>query len=106
MDALATVAFYLGVIAYSAASTLFFLDLARQNLPVARLAWGPRVLGAAAVLHAVHVVVASLILKRCPVESLHFGLSFSAIATISAELAISRVRCSLMTLRSRHTSRS
>ena len=73
MDALATVAFYLGVIAYSAACTLFFLDLARQSSQAVRSAWGPRVLAVAAVLHSVHVITASLLLNRCPVESLHFG---------------------------------
>jgi ABC-type uncharacterized transport system permease subunit len=90
VDTLATVAFYLGVIAYSAASTLFFLDLARQSGQGARSSWGPRVLGAAAVLHSVHVVTASLILKRCPVESLHFGLSFSALVAVAAFLVLRR----------------
>jgi len=92
VDALATVAFFLGVIAYSAASTLFFLDLARQNVPTGRSAWGPRVLGVAALLHAVHVSVASLILNRCPVESLHFGLSFSALVAVAAFLVLRRLR--------------
>src|SRR3954470_8064159 len=89
MEALATIAFYLGVIAYSAASTLFFLDLARQTTP-ARSAWGPRVLAAGAALYGVHVVVASLVLKRCPVESLHFGLSFSALVAVAAFLLLRR----------------
>ncbi len=90
MDALATIAFYLGVIAYSAASTLFFLDLARQAALGARTAWGPRVLVVAAVLHATHVVTASLVLNRCPVESLHFGLSFSALVAVTAFLGLRR----------------
>jgi ABC-type uncharacterized transport system permease subunit len=90
MEALATVAFYLGVIAYSAASTLFFLDLARQSVSAPRSAWGPRVLAAGALLHAVHVSVASLLLNRCPVESLHFGLSFSALVAVAAFLLLRR----------------
>jgi ABC-type uncharacterized transport system permease subunit len=90
MNALATVAFYLGVIAYSAASTLFFLDLARQNAPGPRSAWGPRVLAVGALFHTVHVVVASLVLNRCPVESLHFGLSFSALVAVAAFLLLRR----------------
>ena len=90
MSALATVAFYLGVIAYSAASTLFFLDLARGNALGPRSAWGPRVLALGAVVHAVHVVVASLVLDRCPVASLHFGLSFSALVAVAAFLLLRR----------------
>jgi ABC-type uncharacterized transport system permease subunit len=90
MSALATVAFYLGVIAYSAASTLFFLDLARGNAQGPRSAWGPRVLALGAVVHAVHVVVASLVLNRCPVASLHFGLSFSALVAVAAFLLLRR----------------
>jgi ABC-type uncharacterized transport system permease subunit len=90
VDSLATVAFYLGVIAYSAASTLFFLDLARQAALGARTTWGPRVLVVAALLHSVHVVTASLLLNRCPVESLHFGLSFSALVAVAAFLVLRR----------------
>ena len=40
MAGLATIAFYLGVIAYSAASTLFFLDLLRPGGEAARQ-WAP-----------------------------------------------------------------
>jgi len=90
MGAVATVAFYLGVIAYSAACTLFFLDLARQTAEAPRSTWGPRVLAAGALLHAAHVVTASLLLNRCPVESLHFGLSFSALVAVTAFLVLRR----------------
>lgn len=90
MNALATIAFYLGVIAYSAASTLFFLELARQGAQGPRSAWGPRVLAAGAVFHTLHVVTASLLLDLCPVESLHFGLSFSALVAVAAFLLLRR----------------
>jgi len=90
MDALATVAFFLGVIAYSAACTLFFLDLTRHGSSLLRSTWGPRVLSAAALLHSVHVITASLLLNRCPVESLHFGLSFSALVAVAAFLVLRR----------------
>jgi ABC-type uncharacterized transport system permease subunit len=90
MGALATIAFYFGVIAYSTASTLFFLDLVRQGAQAPRGTWGPRVLAVAAVFHAVHVVTASLLLNRCPVESLHFGLSFSALVAVAAFLLLRR----------------
>jgi ABC-type uncharacterized transport system permease subunit len=89
MAALATVAFYLGVIAYSAASTLFFLDLLRPGGEAARQ-WAPRVLLVGALLHAAHVVTGSLLSRVCPVESLHFGLSFSALCAAGVYLVVYR----------------
>jgi ABC-type uncharacterized transport system permease subunit len=88
MGAVATAAFYFGVIAYSAACTLFFLGLARGGAQAPRSTWGPRVLAVSGCLHAVHVVTASLLLNRCPVESLHFGLSFSALVAVAAPVAL------------------
>ncbi len=90
MATLATIAFYLGVIAYSAASTLFFLDIARRDASVVRSIWAPRLLAVAAGLHALHVVAASLLSRLCPVESLHFGLSFSALCAVSVFLVLHR----------------
>src|SRR6187402_1968201 len=83
-----TIAFYLGVIAYSAAATLFFLDLAR---------WAPRLLAIGGALHAVHVVTASLLSHVCPIDSLHFALSFSALIAVAAYLALrDRLRLSAL----------
>ncbi len=90
MTALTSIAFYLGVIAYSAAATLFFLELARRDSVQGRAAWGPRLLGVGALLHATHVVVASLLTRVCPVESLHFALSLSALVAVVAYLALHR----------------
>jgi hypothetical protein len=46
------IAFYLAVIAYSVAATLFFLELARRDgLPLAS-DWAPRLLGFGAFMHA------------------------------------------------------
>jgi ABC-type uncharacterized transport system permease subunit len=89
MATLATIAFYLGVIAYSAASTLFFLDLLRPGGETARQ-WAPRVLLVGALLHAAHVVTGSLLSRVCPVESLHFGLSFSALCAAGVYLVVYR----------------
>ncbi len=88
MMELATVAFTLGVIAYSVASTLFFLDLARQEAQPSFRAWGPRVMAAGAVLHGAHVVSASLLTRVCPVESLHFALSLSALIAVVVYLVV------------------
>lgn len=88
MQSAATIAFYLGVIAYSAASTLFFLELVRVSAPKA--AWGPRALAFGGAFHAGHVVAASLLSNMCPVGSLHFGLSLSALMAVGAFLALHR----------------
>ena len=88
MDKVATIAFCLGVIAYTVAATLFFLDLVRREGPTALGAWAPRMLAVGALLHAVHVVTASMLSRICPIDSLHFALSFSALIAVSAYLAL------------------
>jgi ABC-type uncharacterized transport system permease subunit len=85
---IATIAFYLGVIAYSAATTLFFLDLARKDAGNVLAQWAPRLLAVGAVLHAVHVVTASMLSRVCPIDSLHFALSFTALIAVGAYLAL------------------
>jgi ABC-type uncharacterized transport system permease subunit len=96
MQDVATIAFYLGVIAYSAAATLFFVDLARRDAssragePGSLGRFAPLALGIGAVLHATHVVTASLLSRVCPVESLHFALSLSALILTGVYLALRR----------------
>ncbi len=90
MEQLATIAFYLGVIAYSAAATLFFVDLARREGSGAASRWAPRALGLGALMHAGHVVTASLLSRVCPVESLHFALSLSALIATAVFLLVRR----------------
>jgi ABC-type uncharacterized transport system permease subunit len=94
---IATIAFYLGVIAYSAATTLFFLDLARRDGGNLRAQWAPRLLAMGGALHAVHVVTASLLSRVCPIDSLHFALSFTALIAVGAYLLL-RVRLRLFAL--------
>lgn len=88
MPELAPIAFYLGVIAYSAASTVFFLELWRREPDKAPGVFGPRLLLVGALIHSVHVVAASLLSRVCPVESLHFGLSLSALGAVVAYLLL------------------
>jgi ABC-type uncharacterized transport system permease subunit len=88
MPELASVAFYLGVVAYSAASTVFFLELWRRDPDKPPGVFGPRLLLLGAVSHGVHVVSASLLSRVCPVESLHFGLSLSALGAVIAYLVL------------------
>src|SRR3954469_15623141 len=90
MPELAPIAFYLGVIAYSAASTVFFLELLRREPDKVPGTFGPRLLVVGALIHGVHVVAASLLSNVCPVESLHFGLSLSALGAVVAYLLLRR----------------
>ena len=93
MAEVATIAFFLGVIAYSVAATLFFIDLVRPDAAGARVHWAPRALVLGALAHAAHVVSASLLSRVCPVESLHFGLSFSGLIAVGVYLVgILRIR--------------
>ncbi len=88
MSAIATIAFTLGVVAYSASSTLFFVDLARREGAPQAAKWAPWVLAAGAGLHAAHVITASATLNRWPFDSLHFALSLSALIAVSVYLAL------------------
>ena len=90
MPDLAQIAFYLGVVAYSAASTVFFLELLRADPQKSPGLFGPRLLALGAVIHAGHVVAASLLSNVCPVESLHFGLSLTSLGSVVAYLLLRR----------------
>lgn len=97
MADIATFAFYLGVIAYSVAATLFFLDLARREGGTVRALWATRLLAIGGALHAVHVVTASLLSHVCPIDSLHFALSFTALIAVGAYLLLKdRLRLSAL----------
>jgi len=88
MADIATIAFYFGVIAYSVAATLFFLELARKDGGAVRAQWAPRLLALGGALHGIHVLTASLLSHVCPIDSLHFALSFSALFAVGAYLAL------------------
>lgn len=88
MPELATAAFGLGVVAYSAAATMFFLELLRGGAANVPGVIGPRLLTLGAAFHSAHVVVASLLSQACPVESLHFGLSLSALGAVVTYLLL------------------
>ena len=90
MNGWVSVAFFVGVIAYSAAATLFFVELARRESAAAFAGWAPRILALAAVSHAAHIVGASLLSRICPVESVHFALSLTALIATTGYLLLRR----------------
>lgn len=91
MEVLATITFTFAVIAYSVASTQFFLDLARKR-SFSSSDTAARFLLAGAVLHLVQIVTTSLFTRTCPVESLHFSLSLAALVAVLGFLILRRGR--------------
>jgi len=81
-EILAEVLFYLTAAVYVAASVLFLRFLARGKGDVG--VFGPRLIGVGAALHATHIVVASLVLRVCPVEGIHFPMSVASMSTCVA----------------------
>ncbi len=88
MDQLAGLSFQLGVVAYSVAATLYFVDLARRDGSAQAARWAPWVLGVGAGLHAAHVVASSRAAGASPFESLHFALSLSALLVVGVYLVL------------------
>lgn len=77
MHALVTVAFILGVVTYSVAATLHFVNLLRQGSASSAALWAPRIQVLAGILHSAHLILASFVTGTCPVASLPFALSLS-----------------------------
>jgi ABC-type uncharacterized transport system permease subunit len=69
---------------------LFFVDLARREYSPDGNLWASRVLGTGALMHACHIGVVSFATNTCPVESLPFGLSLSALITVLFYILIRR----------------
>lgn len=91
MELLSTIAFYIGVVSYSAAATLFFVDLARPDAGRASSRWAPHALGAGAIAHSVHLASALVVGGLWRVGAMPFALSLCALVVVSAYLAL-RVR--------------
>ena len=89
-EQLASAALYFSLVAYSTSATLFFVDLAHGQSPTQGNRWASRVLAVGAGAHAVQLTLSSLITRTCPVESLPFSLSLSALVTVASYLLIRR----------------
>jgi ABC-type uncharacterized transport system permease subunit len=79
MPALVTVAFIFGVVAYSVAATLHFVNLVRRERVPSAALWAPRIQVTGGVIHATHLLAASFLTGTCPVASLPFALSLSGV---------------------------
>jgi len=90
MTELASAALFVGLVAYSGAATLFFVDVARREGTPFASRWASRLLWVGVAAHAFQVVLASFVTHTCPVESLPFALSLSALITAAAYLVLRR----------------
>lgn len=70
--------FYLTAATYVAASVLFLRFLVRGKGDVGLV--GPRLVAVGAALHGGHIVLASLVLRVCPVEGIHFPMSVASMS--------------------------
>lgn len=77
-ETVANVLFVLTSSLYGVASVLFLRFLLRGKGEVGNLA--PRLVALGALLHATHICVASLLLRVCPVEGIHFPMSVASMA--------------------------
>ncbi|MCL2722806.1 MAG: cytochrome c biogenesis protein CcsA [Polyangiaceae bacterium] len=84
----ANVLFVATIAVYVVASILFLRFLVRGKGDVGTL--GPRLIGLAAMLHAAHICVASLIAKVCPVQGIHFSMSVASMLMCAAYLVARR----------------
>jgi ABC-type uncharacterized transport system permease subunit len=89
-DQLASAALYFSLVAYSTAATLFFVELARREYTPEGNKYASRVLAVGAVMHALQIAVTSFVTNTCPVESLPFALSLSALVTAVCYIVIRR----------------
>ncbi len=83
------IVFYVGVVAYSAAATLFFVEIARpdRSFPAAR--WGSLALSTGVLFQIAHMV-STLATGETTARSLRFGLSLCAASLSIAYLALRR----------------
>ena len=87
MSELGFVTFAISALLYAAASTLYYLEIARaEPRDQARLA--PTLLGLGAGVHGVYVCIASFVARVCPVHSVHFTLSMASLVASFAYLVL------------------
>lgn len=84
------VTFFLGVAAYSAAATLYFVNVARRDEIPQLTTWAPRAQLFGTLLHFAHLLLSSWVTMTCPVASLPFALSLSALVMSAGHLLWSR----------------
>jgi ABC-type uncharacterized transport system permease subunit len=82
MPFLANILFWATAVVYAAATCLFVAELLGRAGNVVR--WAPRLVAFGVPLHAIHIVVWSIVLHVCPVEGIHFALSVAALFMCTA----------------------
>lgn len=93
MSLVSPAAFVLALALYGAATAVFFLEIARRTAPAPGEGGektGPLLLGLGALGHGAYMTLASFVAGVCPVRSVHFLLSMSALLAIAVYLAARR----------------
>jgi ABC-type uncharacterized transport system permease subunit len=90
MSTAAVIAFYAGVVAYSAAATLFFVELARPDPALGAARWASRALGLGVLLQGAQIAT-GLADASATAWSLKFALSLCA-CSLSVAYLVLRVR--------------
>lgn len=86
MNELADGLFYLTAATYVTATFVFLRFLTRGTGDVG--VRGPLLIAIGAVLHAAHIIVASIVLNVCPVAGIHFPMSVAAMVMCVAYVAL------------------
>jgi ABC-type uncharacterized transport system permease subunit len=73
------ITFALPAAGYLVSALLFYLALVRFRASASYLGWARRLLEATVVVHAVDIVVRSIMVHKCPVQSAAFALSITAL---------------------------
>lgn len=92
MSALGFITFALAALLYAAASTLYYMEIARaQSTPSTTTEYaktGPALLAGGAVFHGGYVCIASFVARVCPVHSVHFILSMASLLATAVYLVM------------------
>jgi ABC-type uncharacterized transport system permease subunit len=84
-------AFAVATVAYAMSATLFYLEVAREAKSDERIdRAATRLLGLGAVMHAAYVIIASYVMRVCPVHSVHFILSIASLLATGTYLVARR----------------
>lgn len=87
MQALSTIAFALAVIAYSVATTEFYLALSRPGAAV-RSSTSSTTMGLGGLMHLVHILTETFALHTSPAISMRFALSLAALVAVTSFLVL------------------
>ncbi len=88
MPAISFMTFAVAALLYAAASTLFYMEIARGQSREVGTRTAPLLLGVGAASHGTYVCIASFVAHVCPVHSVHFILSMASLFATTVYLVL------------------